>query len=100
MPSAVSSLVQSGVLVRTGAHLRVAPRFLAHAEQTSERLRCVGRWLGPADALEAALGTWDDWMSDVRQGSLALWEFMSDRGQAGALQPTFPTMDMFATAAA
>src|SRR5205085_420529 len=79
MPSTLALLVRSGVLERTGVQVRVAPRFLSHAECTAERLRCIGRWLGPADALEAALGTWDDWMHDVRQGSLALWEFMAER---------------------
>lgn len=99
MASNLSLLVRSGVLQRTGAQVRVAPRFLDHAEATAQRLRSVGRWLGPADALEAALGTWDEWMYDVRTGSLVLWEFMAGRGQAGALQPAFPTMDAFAVAA-
>ena len=90
-------LAQAGVLERRGG-LRVSARFLAHAESTASRLRQQGRWFGPADGLQAALGTWDDYLHDVRQGALVLWEFMADHHQAGGLQPVFPALDAYAAA--
>lgn len=95
--SVLSLLTDAGVIERRGV-LRVTSRFLAHAEATAERLRSQGRWMGPADGLQVALGTWDEYMHDVRQASLVLWEFMAQRDQAGRLQPVFPALEGFVAA--
>lgn len=95
----LSQLADAGVLERR-ATLRVSRRFLDHAEATDARLRAQGRWMGPAVSLQAALGTWDDYLHDVRHGALALWEFMAEHHQAGSLQPVFPALEGFAVPAA
>ena len=96
--SLLPALLQSGVLERHGGRLRVTPRFAAHADATAHRLRAAGRWTDPASSIEAALGTWDDYLFDVRSGGLALGEFMADHHQVGAVQPVFPAIEAFAAA--
>lgn len=96
--SLLPALLQSGVLERHGGTLRLTPRFAAHADTTAQRLRAQGRWSDPASTVEAALGTWDSYLLDVRAGSLTLWDFMADRHQAGAISPAFPMLEAFAAA--
>jgi hypothetical protein len=96
-------LTRSGILEqsrgRSTLTLRVSPRFLAHAEQTSARLAQQGRHLGIAHALETALSAWDDYRHDVRPAALFLAEFLNEREQMGGLRPVFPSLEHFALAA-
>lgn len=106
MPSSplLSALSMAGVLERPssrrGAFLRVSPRFLDHAEATAARLRQHGRATAPANVLQAALASWDDYRHDPQQGALLLEDFLDGRSQFGALQPVFPALEAFAPAAA
>lgn len=106
MPSTtlLTSLASAGVLERPGsrrgAFLRVTPRFLAHAQDTADHLRLLGRPQDPASVLAAALATWDDYANDPRQGSLLLVDFLDGRSQWGALQPVFPALEAFGAAPA
>ncbi len=81
---------------RTGTRLRVAPRFLAHAEATVARLQGRGQRSTPAVALAAALTTWDEFHGDCRQAADFLLEFMEAHDQMGALRPVFPALERFA----
>jgi len=100
-------LTRSGILEQSRGRttsssqptLRVSPRFLAHAEQTSARLAQQGRHLGVAHALEAALSAWDDYHHDVRSAALFLADFLGERDQMGSLRPVFPSLEQFAIAA-
>lgn len=98
----LASLAVSGVVERSGRGrlvLRVAPRFLAHAEATAGRMRLHGRPLDDHRVLEAALGTWDEYRHDPRLGARFLQDLLLERGQMGALRPAFPPLDTFAAAA-
>lgn len=103
-PTILSALAAAGVLERPGsrrgAFLRVTPRFLAHAEETSNRLRLLGRAHDPATVLDAALAAWDDYGHDPHQGAALLVDFLDGRSQLGALQPVFPALEAFVPAAA
>lgn len=106
MPPAtlLSALSAAGILERPssrrGAFLRVAPRFLAHAEQTANHMHRLGVPSNPASVLDRALATWDDYRHDPHQGALLLVDFLDGRSQFGSLQPVFPALDAFTPAAA
>lgn len=106
MPSStlLSALSAAGILERPasrrGAFLRVNPRFLAHAETTAVRLRQQSRDATPAAVLQSALGAWDDYHHDPREGAHLLVDFLDGRSQLGALQPVFPALEQFALASA
>jgi hypothetical protein len=100
----LSALAAAGVLERCSTRgrvfLRVTPRFLAHAEDASARLRLQGRHAGPSGALASALLSWDGYDHDPHQGALLLAEFLAERGQLGALRPVFPLLEEFGAIAA
>lgn len=100
----LSALSAAGILERPGsrrgAFLRVTPRFLAHAEAWAGRLHATGRSAPPAVVLDAALATWDTYHHDPRQGALLLVDFLDGRSQWGGLQPVFPALEAFPSAAA
>jgi hypothetical protein len=104
MPNLLSVLAQAEVLERTHgrgrAYLRVTPRFLAHAEGASARLKLQGRHTGPAAALAHALLSWDGYGHDPHQGALVLVDLLGERGQLGALRPVFPLLEQFCSVAA
>lgn len=104
MTNPLSALAGAGVLERCSgrgrAYLRVAPRFLAHAEDCAARLRLQGRSSGPTGTLASALLGWDGYDHDPHQGALVLVDLLEERGQLGALRPVFPLLEEFATAAA
>src|ERR1044072_2760882 len=78
MANPLSALASAGVLERCSsrgrAYLRVTPRFLAHAEDASARLRLQGRHTGPSTALASALLSWDGYDHD--QGALVLADLL------------------------
>ncbi|MGB0651797.1 MAG: hypothetical protein ACPGQL_01235 [Thermoplasmatota archaeon] len=94
----LASLTLAGVLQRrggrSGSRLRVAPRFLDHAE------RQAATRADPVRALEDALVTWDGYANDVRLGARLLHDLLAERDQLGALRPVFPALESFTTAAA
>jgi hypothetical protein len=99
----LAALTHAGVLERSGAPrstLRVAPRFLAHAERLASRRRTLGLPAVPDEVLEAALATWDDYAQDTRAGARVLARLLEERGQLGALHRAFPPLERFAQAAA
>jgi len=104
MANPLSDLAAAGVLERCSgrgrAFLRVAPRFLAHAEDAAARLRLQGRATGPAGTLAFALLGWDGYDSDPHQGALVLVDLLEERGQLGALRPVFPLLEQFGSVAA
>lgn len=97
----LSALSSAGILERPGsrrgAFLRVSPRFLAHAEATAARCRARGMPATPGPMLQAALGAWDEYRSDPREGADLLLDFLDGRSQFGALQPVFPALEHFAS---
>jgi len=98
----LASLALAGILERSGRGrvvLRVAPRFLAHAEGTAGRLRLQRRGTD-LDALEAALATWDEYHHEPRAGAVFLLGLLEERDQLGALRPAFPPLDAFRAVAA
>lgn len=104
MANPLSALAAAGVLERCSsrgrAYLRVTPRFLAHAEDASARLRLQGRLTGPSGALVSALLSWDGYDHDPHQGALVLVDLLEERGQLGALRPVFPLLEEFGAIAA
>lgn len=109
MPSLtlLSAMCSAAVLERTpgrsgrsGTYLRVTPRFLAHAEESSSRLSTNGRSTTPAAALAFALSAWDEYRHDPHSGALLLVDLLEERGQLGLLRPVFPMLEQFAQAAA
>ena len=100
----LAALAQAGVVERSGSRgtrrLRATPRFLAHAEATAARLALRGTTPGATEALEAALGAWDGYLHDARQGARFLREFLGERDQLGALHPVFPVLEGFPARAA
>lgn len=104
MPNLLAVLAQAEVLERCHGRgrtfLRVTPRFLAHAEGASARLKLQGRHTGPAAALASALLSWDGYEHDPHQGALVLVDLLEERGQLGALRPVFPLLEQFGSVAA
>jgi hypothetical protein len=98
----LARLTLAGILERSGRRrsvLRVSPRFMAHAEGTSGRLRLSGH--GPAlPVLEVAVRTWDEYHGDAASAARFLEAMLGERHQLGALRPVFPALDQFARAAA
>jgi hypothetical protein len=103
MSTLLSALAQADVLERCHGrgrtYLRVTPRFLAHAEASSARLRQQGRHTGATGALAHALLAWDAYAHDPHQGARVLVDLLDDRGQLGLLRPVFP-LEEWAGAAA
>lgn len=95
----LASLVTAGVVERAGprgrAHLRVSPRFMAHAEGTVGRLRIQGHVPDARGVLQAALMTWDGLHVDPWAGAGFLERLLADRDQWGALRPVFPDLGSF-----
>lgn len=85
-PALLTRLASAGVLERSGRRrtaLRVAPRFLAHAESTAARL---GRHDAEA-VLHAALQEWGPYTAGSRTGAALLVRLLEDQDQMGALGP-------------
>ncbi len=99
----LAALSRAGVLeraaVRGRSHLRVSPRFLAHAEEAAARIPSAPH-VRSDSVLEAALATWDTFQNDVRAGAAFLQEFLGERHQFGHLRPVFPVLESYARAAA
>lgn len=97
--SILAHLVAAGIVERAGArgraHLRVTPRFMAHAEGTRGRLRMQGQETAGLRLLEHAVGTWDDLCVDPRAGARMLQQLLGDREQWGTLRPVFPDLGSF-----
>jgi hypothetical protein len=106
MPTAtlLSALCAAGVLERTpargGTYLRVSPRFLAHAEASSSRLRVQGLPATPGASLSTALTSWDGFTQDPLAAADLLLEILEARNQLGGLRPVFPMLEQFAPIAA
>ncbi len=99
----LARLAVAGVLERTGnrlgARLRVAPRFLAHAEAVAHQQRARGRSPEAVTTLEAALARWDEYQGDCRLGADILLDFMEIRDQLGSVRPMFPALERYAVVA-
>ncbi len=96
----LARLTVAGVLDRTGTRLhrrlRVAPRFLAHAEATSLQRQARGYAADPMAALSASLTSWDDFHGDAFEAAGLLLDFMETHDQLGAVRPMFPALEQFA----
>lgn len=92
----LAALAAAGVLERAGRPrtvLRIAPRFLAHAQAAARAT--TGR-LGAA-ALETALGTWDEFRHDPRAGALLLERYAAEQA---TVVLGLPALESFPEAAA
>jgi hypothetical protein len=96
----LAALALAGVVERSGRQqrLRVAPRFLAHAEQTAGRMVSLGVKATEQDVLASALAAWDEYRTDTWQGAQFLASVLAERDQLGQLRPVFPAIEAFAAA--
>lgn len=104
MSALLSDLAAAGVVERASSrsgpsHLRVAARFLSHAERETARRQSLGLAASAEDVLAAVLTVWDEYSGDARSGAEVVFAVMAERHQLGLLRPAFPTLDAFALAA-